>query len=193
MLSYIKGELKLKDENYFVIENNGLGYKVYVAAELFSQFEKQAEVELYLFQYIKEDALDLFGFANYPELKLFEQLISVSGIGPKTALNVFAVARVEDIVSAIVNQDASILKKVSGIGSKTAERIVLELKNKVVASAHIQDLKTSEEMGADSEAVEALVSLGFPVGQARDALRQVDKDVKDVGEKVKQALKLLKQ
>ena len=118
-----------------------------------------------------------------------EQLISISGIGPKTALGVFAIASPQDIISAIVNQDASILKKVSGIGSKTAERIVLELKNKVVPSAGMGDLKSKEEMGADSDAVEALVSLGYSAGQAREALRKVPAEIMDISEKVREALK----
>ncbi|NQT50377.1 Holliday junction branch migration protein RuvA [Candidatus Kuenenbacteria bacterium] len=189
MIAFIKGKIKQKDSNFLVLENNGIGYKIFVPAEVLLKAEIDSELELHTYQYVREDALGLFGFIKHSELKLFEQLISISGIGPKTALGVFAIASPEDIISAIINQDASILKKVSGIGSKTAERIVLELKNKVLPSVGMGDLKSSEAMGADSDAIEALVSLGYSVGQAREALRKVPADVTDVSEKVREALK----
>ncbi|HMB26300.1 MAG TPA: Holliday junction branch migration protein RuvA [Patescibacteria group bacterium] len=189
MISYIKGQVKFKEKDFIILENNDIGYKIFVPSELLIKLEPEEEIKLFTFQNVKEDALDLFGFMRWEELRLFEQLISVSGVGPKTALAVFAEAEVEDIVSAIVNGDPSILKKVSGIGAKTAERLILELKNKVSASVSVADLKSAEDLGADSEAVEALVALGYSAGQANQALKKVDKNLKDVGEKVRQALR----
>ena len=191
MLAYIKGKIKYKKQNYFVIDNSGLGYKVFVNNELLLKFNESEKVELYLYQHVKEDLLQLFGFESFEELELFELLISISGVGPKTALNVFMVADINDIKSAIVNEDASILKKVSGIGAKTAERIVLELKNKV--SGNSINLKTKQEMNQDIEAIEALVSLGFSNSQAKDALNKVDKNTHDLGETIKKALQILNQ
>ncbi len=193
MLSFIKGKVKFREGNFLVVENNGLGYKIFVSAEIFLKAKPEETIELYLHQHVREDALQLFGFEEYEELKLFEQLISISGIGPKTALGVFAEASLADIISAIVNGDASILKKVSGIGNKTAERIVLELKNKITAGTAVNKLKSKEELNTDGDAVEALVSLGYSTGQAKEALNKVSKDVQDVREKVRQALKNLKQ
>lgn len=189
MLAYIKGIIIQKNTSYLVIETGGLGYRVFAPAEVLGRVSEGEEIELYTHQHVREDAIQLFGFSTVEELKLFEQLISVSGIGPKTGLAVFAEAKIEDIVSAIVNGDASILKRVSGIGARTAERIILELKNKVSSSAQLDKIKTIEELGADADAVAALVSLGYSVNQARAALKKVSSEISDIGEKVRAALK----
>jgi holliday junction DNA helicase RuvA len=189
MLSYIKGQVKLKTEQFIIIENNGIGYKVFVSADLLLESKVGDEVELYTYQHVREDALMLFGFKNYDQLQLFELLISISGVGPKTALGVFAVAEPADIKSAIVNEDASVLKKVSGIGAKTAERIVLELKNKVTGD--FGEIKTKEELSGDVDSIEALVSLGYSANDAREALKQVDKTITNPSDKVREALKYL--
>ncbi|MBT4723041.1 Holliday junction branch migration protein RuvA [Candidatus Falkowbacteria bacterium] len=189
MLSYIKGQVKLKTEQFLIVENAGIGYKVYVSADLLLELKVGDEVELYTYQHVREDALMLFGFKNYDQLQLFELLISISGVGPKTALGVFAVAEPADIKSAIVNEDASVLKKVSGIGAKTAERIVLELKNKVTGD--FGEIKTKEELSGDVDSIEALVSLGYSANDAREALKQVDKTITNPSDKVREALKYL--
>lgn len=175
-----------------MIENNGIGYQVFVPEELALKINSGGEIELFTYQHVREDALQLFGFKTIEELKLFEQLISVSGVGPKTALSVFAVAPIEDIISAIKSSNASILKKVSGIGTKIAERIVLELKNKVAAFSNMAGVKNADELDADADAVEALVALGFSAGQSREALKQVGATEKDVRERVRKALRILK-
>lgn len=189
MLAYIKGQVKLKTEQFLIIENNGIGYKVFAPADILLENKVGDEVELYTYQHVREDALMLFGFKNYSQLQLFELLISISGVGPKTALGVFAVAEPADIKSAIVNEDASVLKKVSGIGAKTAERIVLELKNKVTGD--FGEIKTKEEMSGDVDSIEALVSLGYSTNDAREALKQVDKTITNPSDKVREALKFL--
>ena len=189
MIAYLTGKIKFNGENFIVIENNGIGYKVFAPVEVCLKAKGGDEIELHIHQHVREDALQLFGFRSYEELRLFEQLISVSGIGPKTAMAVFAEAKIQDIVSAIVNADASILKRVSGIGAKTAERIILELKNKVSASVGLGKVKTGEELGADSDAIEALVSLGYSANHAREALKKVDSNITDVAERVRVALK----
>ncbi len=192
MLAYIKGKIKERSQGFLIVENSGLGYKVFVPSDVLLRVQVEEDIELNLYQHVREDALQLFGFEKPEQLKLFEQLISISGVGPKTGLAVFAEAEAADIVFAIVNGDASILKKVSGIGAKTAERIVLELKNKVDASISPAGLKSREEMDTDSDVVEALVSLGYSSQQARDVVKSIDKDITDLSEKVKQALKNLK-
>lgn len=191
MIAFISGKIKLKAENFIILENSGVGYKVFVSPEILNKVNLGEPLELYTYQHVREDALQLFGFNNYNELRLFEQLISVSGVGPKTALAIFNVASVGDIVSAIVSADASVLKKVSGIGAKTAERIVLELKNKVMPVFSSDGIKSAVELGSDADAVEALVSLGYSVNQAREALKKVEATIKDAGQRVKAALKML--
>ena len=191
MIASIRGTILKRKENYIIVENNGIGYKVFVSETVTADHNINDEVFLYIYQQVREAELSLFGFLDFEEHDLFEKLISVSGIGPKTALGVFAVASLSDIKSAIINQDASLLKKVSGIGAKTADRIVLELKNKVAGLIGHEGVKSSEEMEANTDAVDALVSLGYQARQAREALKKIDKDIKDSGEKVRAALKFL--
>lgn len=190
MISYIEGTIMLKGSLFIIINNHGIGYKVYVGERVLETTVLNQTIQLYTYQNVREDTLDLYGFAQIDELDLFEKLISVSGIGPKTALGVFAVASLSDIVSAIVNQDPAILKKVSGIGSKTAERVVLELKNKLDGLTGVT-MKSKETMAEDSDALEALLSLGYPQAQAQQALQSIDPTITDISEKVKAALKEL--
>lgn len=191
MIASINGIIKYKRDNFLVLENQGLGYKVFVPDNVLLANANGAELELFTYQHVREDAVQLFGFVSLEELELFEKLISVSGVGPKTGMNAFSVASAKDIKSAIVNEDPAILKKVSGIGAKTAERIVLELKNKMAVLVGRDGIKTSEEMNADSDVVDALVSLGYQPRQVQEALKKVDVTIKDSGAKVKAALKYL--
>lgn len=192
MIAYLSGEVQFKGENFVVVKTGGIGYKVFAPAEVCLKAKVGDAIELYTYQHVREDALQLFGFVRQNELRLFEQLISISGIGPKTAINIFSEAKADDIVSAIVNGDASILKRVSGIGGKTAERIILELKNKVFVPSDSGKLKTKEEFGVDEDAVTALVSLGYSSNQAREALKKVSVATTDLGERVREALRLIR-
>jgi holliday junction DNA helicase RuvA len=189
MLAYLRGKIKFKGANFAVVENQGLGYKVYVGLKFLNDNQIGTEVELFIHEHVREDSDDLYGFASPADLDLFEKLITVSGIGPKTAVNVFTAITAEDIRSAIINQDADRLKA-PGIGAKTAERIILELKNKVSCLVGV-DVKSKSQMSDESDTLEALISLGYSSYQAKEALSQVPKDVKDMSERVKQALKLL--
>jgi len=191
MIASIKGTIRLKRESFLVLENQGIGYKVFVPESVLLKGTIDDELELFTYQHVREDALQLFGFSTLEDLELFEKLISVSGVGPKTGLNVFGVASAKDIKSAIINDNPNILKKVSGIGAKTAERIVLELKNKIAALAGYDGIKTSEELDVDSDVVDALVSLGYQPRQAQEALKKIDPEIKESGAKVKVALKFL--
>jgi len=192
MIAYLSGELQFKGENFVVVKNNGIGYKIFAPAEVCLKANEGDALELYTYQHVREDALQLFGFTRPDDLRLFEQLISISGIGPKTAMNIFSEAKADDIVAAIVNGDASILKRLSGIGGKTAERIILELKNKVFVSGDAGALKSKEAFGEEEDAVVALVSLGYSSNQAREALKKVESTVTDLSQRVKLALKLIR-
>jgi len=186
MIGFIEGKIEYSTDRYAMVDVNGVGYKIYISANIFKKLPKVGEkVKLYTHLHVREDIMDLYGFLDKKELEFFELLISISGIGPKGATNILNVASVETLKKAIANEESSILTKVSGIGKKTAEKIILELKNKVDGEF------LGEQSGADGEAIDALVSLGYRLHEAREALKKVSDDKKDVGDKVKAALKLL--
>lgn len=189
MISYLKGEIIKKGENYIVLNVANIGYKIFVNENFLESLKKQDQVETYTHQHVREDSLDLYGFASEAQLDFFELLISISGIGPKSGLAALAIASVDDLKSTIAQADPSLLVKVSGIGKKTAERVVLELKDKV-GYLPIADGSQSKIIGSDE--IDALMSLGYSMQQAREVLSQVDKKITDSGERIKQALKLIK-
>lgn len=175
-----------KKENYLIIKVAGVGYKVFVPLTWLNQINLNADLEIYTHQYVREESLDLYGFKNQEDLELFTLLLSVSGVGPKSALGVLAMAKTEDIKSSIVRGDSSLLVKVSGIGKKTSERVVLELKNKVSFLAG-----EDENSNYRGDEIDALLALGYPLNEAREALNLVDKDLKNSAERIKAALRLL--
>jgi len=137
---------------------------------------------------VREEASDLYGFKNLEDLELFELLLTVSGVGPKSALGVISMASASDIKEAIIRGDANLLTKVSGIGKKTAERLVLELKTKILrGSGSGISLNPSNLAGSDE--IDALMSLGYSLSEARSAFNLVDPAIIDSGERVKAALK----
>ena len=131
MIAYLNGTIINKGKGFAIIRVSDVGYKVFLNPTMLAEIVVGQELELYTHQYVREDSLDLFGFSSVSELELFELLISVSGVGPKSALGVLSVAGPEDIKNSIMRGDSHLLTKVSGIGKKTAERIVLELREKV--------------------------------------------------------------
>lgn len=189
MISFLQGKILNKGNGFVIVELNNIGYKVFVCQSLWSKLNLGQEVELYTHQYVKEDALNLYGFNNIEELDLFELFLSVSGIGPKSALGILGVAKAEDIKDSISQGDPSLLTKVSGIGRKTAERAVLELRGKISPLA--SSGRAAGIGSASGDEIDALMALGYSMGQARDALRAVDEKIKDSGERIKQALKRL--
>ena len=186
MISYIEGKIIFRGEKFIIIKTSGIGFKVFVLPDLNLEND---EIKLFTYLNVKEDALTLYGFLDYKELELFELLISISGIGPKAGLGILSLADTETIKVAIVKNDASVLTRVSGIGKKTAERVILELKNKILIS-DIGDLEDkSKEISEHSDAIDALISLGYNAGEAKNALSRISPEVKDVGERVRMALR----
>jgi len=187
MIAKIKGKIEYLKGGYAVIDVSGVGYKVRMTAYTFGKMAGKESVELNIHTYIREDTLALYGFLEMDEMEMFELLISISGIGPKAALGILSIADPKTIRTAILNEDPSILTKVSGVGKKTAERVILELQNKIA------DLSQSDKNEAmvDSDAIEALASMGYSVTEAREALKMVPAEIGDVGERVKEALKNL--
>lgn len=189
MISYLKGKILNKRGNFAIIEINNVGYKVFVNPTQQAELRAGQEIELYTHQYVREDALDLYGFKSSEELEFFELLLSISGIGPKSALGVLAVASLENIRDSISRGDPSLLTKVSGIGRKTAERIVLELREKISQTVYSRKQASEGGIVASAEEIDALMALGYSMQQAREALKQVDSKIKDSGERIRQALK----
>ena len=189
MISYLKGKIKHKGNGFAILEVNQLGYKIFAASPLYADLKLGQEFEFYTHQYVREDTLSLYGFRNMAELELFELLIGVSGIGPKSGLAVMSIATADDIKASIAQGDSALLTKVSGIGRKTADRVILELREKIGKLSSGGDNKLGRGNLGSSDEIDALMALGYSLLEARDALNGVDQKVKDSSERIRQALK----
>ena len=191
MISYLKGKIINKSAGFLILEVNNIGYQIFVTPLACADAViGPAEMEFYTYQYVREDALNLYGFKNMAELELFELLLSISGIGPRSALAVLSIASAADVKESIARGDPALLTKVSGIGRKTAERVVLELREKI-GKLSGGDGKPGQSNLGSSDEIDALMALGYSLSQAREALNVVDVKIKDSGERIRQALKKL--
>lgn len=190
MIAHLKGSVLFAGDRYVIIETAGVGYKVRVTTDTLSHLRKSGDkvVSLWIHTIVREDALDLYGFQNQNEHDFFEMLISVSGIGPKSALGILNVAPIDHLKEAIAMGDTAALTKVSGIGSKSAQKIILELRDKLGGDG--SDTGTTM-LGDERDAIEGLVALGFVERAAREALKKVSPDTKGTGARIKEALKQL--
>ena len=187
MIAQLEGTIAGIRGNAVILMVGGVGYLVSVSAYTLGKLAGQERVLLHIHTHVREDQLALYGFLHEDELAMFELLISISGIGPKVALSILSIADTKTIRTAIVNKDPSILTRVSGVGKKTAERVIIELQNKVEAV----DIEDQESMLAGQDALLALTSLGYSITQAREALKTIPPDVQDVSSRIRQALKNL--
>ncbi len=189
MISYLEGKILDKNEKFFVVDVSGVGYKIFSHSGILEKIpEKGQNVEIWTHLYVREDAMDLYGFFNKEELEFFEILISISGIGPRSALGILEVAPVSSLKQAIVSEDETFFTKVSGIGRKTAQRLILELKSKLAKTVVLEKGGSFKEMG---DAFEALVALGYRQSDVRRVLNELPKDIKSAEAKVKEVLKRL--
>ena len=181
MIAYLKGKILEKTLTYVVVENGGVGYKVFATPEV---LEKSifSEVALWTYHKVAQDDQALFGLPSFSDLQFFELLITVSGVGPKMALAILSAGQIQTIKQAIANQDAAIFTRISGIGSKTAERIIVDLKNKVGAA--------DVSGGVTSEIFDALISLGYNQREVREVISKVD-HAKPQDQQLKQALQMM--
>jgi len=192
MIAFLRGKIFAKLINAVILETNDIGYEIFVGENFLGELVINKEVEIYLHHHVREEASDLYGFKTLADLEVFKLLLSVSGVGPKSALGVLSIATASDVSQAILRGDPNLLTKVSGIGKKTAERVVLELKNKISRTqASSLDNETSA-LNYGSDEIDALMSLGYSLSEARSALGVVPSEVTDSGERVKQALKNMK-
>jgi Holliday junction DNA helicase RuvA len=188
MISYLRGKIINKTLNYTILEVAGIGYQIFAGENFLNELKIGVDVEIYTHHQVREEASDLYGFKNLEDLELFELLLTVSGVGPKSALGVISMASASDIKEAIIRGDANLLTKVSGIGKKTAERLVLELKTKVLRGTGA-GISLNPASLAGSDEIDALMSLGYSLSEARAAFNLVDSAITDSGERVKAALK----
>ena len=190
MIAYLKGQIIKKTEKDIIILVNNIGYQVFLPEKFLSKIGSNLDLELFVYHKQREDAQELYGFENYEERDFFIQLISVSGVGPKSAISILSIASVNDLKSAIVSGNAEMFKKVSGIGSKTAERIVIDLKNKL-GSINFSSSQNQNIENKDLEIFEALSALGFSDFDIRSVYNHIPKDLEKSEDKIKFALKLL--
>ena len=192
MFSYIKGSLECVNSAYAVVENGGIGYKINMPFRESSALSLKSEVKLYIYTHIREDAFELFGFVSEESLEIFELLLSISGIGPKAATAILDTFSPSEFISAVSSGDAKSITKASGIGAKTAQRIVLELADKLKGFSSedftVSEIPSNVPGSMSDEAIGALVSLGYSESQARSAVLNV-KNASNVEELIKLALK----
>ena len=189
MIGFVSGKIDILKRPFVFVDVNGIGYKVLVPDSIYSKLSKDEKIKLFTFTYVREDALELFGFLEIEDLTLFENLITVSGIGPKTALNIFSFGERKDVIEAIAKGDVSFFTSVPRLGTKNAQKIIIELKNKMGSA---QDLDLSgKDFIENTEAIQALKSFGFTTSEAQAALRQIKTEGLTLDEKIKMALKNL--
>lgn len=204
MLAYVKGELVQKQIGYVVIDVGGLGYKVFMSEPSIEEIGNIGdEVKVHTYYRVSEDDISLFGFNTQEELRMFELLISVSGIGAKTAIAMLACIEPSQFAIAVISDDIDTLKKIPGVGPKSAQRIVLELKDKMKKEQQISELtnatleqksKIKKVIVADSktqEAIDALQVLGYTKKDVEKALEKIDTTELKVEDIIKQALREL--
>ena len=187
MIATLNGTLRHKDLNTLVVDVNGVGYKVLVTTETALEVVPGSPIFLWTHLVVRETSLELFGFLDKETIDAFELLITISGIGPKSALGILNVATPSMLRQAVASEDTTYLTRVSGIGKKNAEKIVLELKDKL----KITKEDKGGDMRSEGDALEALVSLGYSERDAREALKRVPKEITGASERVKAGLKLL--
>lgn len=188
MFAYIAGKVAYTAMNYVAVDVHGVGYQVFAPLRILNSLEKGASVMFYIHTNVREDAFELFGFLSQEELHIFRSLLSVSGVGPKSALAVLDVLSCEELALAVVTGDDKAIAKAPGIGKKSAQRIILELKDKITNEELIAPaVQNSNKGGAYDEAQDALIALGYSPQEAQAALREVTESM-SVEEMIKNAL-----
>lgn len=179
MFAYLKGKLALQDPTFVIIDIQGVGYEVKVSLNTFSKIKDREDIQLFTHFHVKEDAQTLFGFADQHEKSIFQHLISISGVGPSTGLMVLSSLSPEEVEEAIMGEDVRTIQGVKGIGAKTAQRIILELKDKIgreSASGDLINIGASSRNTIRNEALAALVTLGINKAAAQKSIEKIMKD-----------------
>ena len=192
MIAHIKGEVAEKFDNSVIVDVNGVGYEIALTALDFDAITVGETEKFYTHHSVRENGEDLYGFSSLAAKKLFELLISVNGVGPKAGMAILSLAAPEDVRNAIANADVAFISKASGVGKKSAERVIVDLRDKVGLPSHVGATAVFVPSGSvkpeKDEALEALIALGFPLKEATEALEKVDKNL-STEERIKAALK----
>lgn len=184
MIGMLSGTVAHISPKSFILDVHGVGYEVFASDTLLSKASLGTPLTIFTHYALRENAAELFGFESNNELLFFRELIEVSGIGPRSAIGILSLAPLETLAGAIASGKSEYLTKVSGIGKKTAEKIILELKDKVAAFGDVAS-------DNDYEALDALIALGYTTHNAREALRSIDSDITDTRDKIMKALQVL--
>lgn len=192
MISYIKGVIDTVEHDKVIIENNNMGYNVLMSQSATEVLGQGEEIKIYTYLHVKEDAMQLFGFLSKNELEMFKKLISVSGVGPKGGLAILSALPENNLQMAIISGDAKAISKAQGIGAKTAQRIIIELKDKIDLEEMLE--VSSEAISFDnsiqSDAIDALIALGYSKTESFNAVKKISVDENmDVEDILKLALK----
>ena len=188
MIAHVKGIVAEKFAGSIIVDVAGIGYEVAVPAGDYDELTLNDEVKLYTYHHVREQAEELFGFSSLAAKKLFELLITVQGIGPKAALAILSLGSAEHVRNAIASGDAQFVTKASGVGKKSAERVIVDLADKVGLPIHYEKLTVQTELHTSDEALEALMALGYTLADASKALEDVDESL-PTAKRVTEALK----
>ena len=199
MFSYIKGILEIKSSNFIVVDVNGIGFKIFMPLTSIQKLEETGKtVKIYTYMQVKEDDISLYGFTTNEELRMFELLISVSGIGAKSAITMLSSVTPSKFALAVISNDVKSLTKIPGIGAKSAQRIILELKDKLKTEESISKIEDVTGMQGNvvqsenkSEAIQALQVLGYTKFEIEEVLAKIDMQNKNVEEIIRNALGFL--
>lgn len=189
MISHISGSVLFSGDKFIIVDVGGVGYKLFVTPDVLHKSSKvDVTISLWTHLAVREDSLDLYGFTEKAEVEFFEMLIGISGVGPKTALGIMGVAPLDTLKTAIASGDTGYMTKVSGIGRKNADKIILELRDKL---GSIDSKAASGLLREESDALDALTSLGYSQREARDALKEISSEVTGTSDRIREALKKL--
>ena len=191
MIGHLEGTVKAVRKNYLILSTDYVGYKVFVTPQLSLTSDPGKKLSLYIHTHVREDQISLFGFTTLPELEFFELLLTVSGVGPKLGVSVMSLSDLNMIKSGILNEDPNVFTKVSGIGRKTAERLIIELKDKITDEFGGKEEGLREISKAQADVLDVLLALGYSRTEARDALAGLPKNLGSSEEKIREALRLL--
>lgn len=183
MIGSLRGTVLEVHAGFCLIEVAGIGHSVRATPGTLSSLKADSEQFLYIHDVVREDSRELFGFLQRTELELFQQLLGVNGVGPKVALTILSVGSGESVRRAIMQGDIAILTSVPGVGKKTAQKIILDLKGQLVEEEGVQ--------AGDGEVIDALVGLGYPLHTARETVKHIPDSIVDVSARVREALKYL--
>lgn len=192
MIAHLAGTVTEKFLNSVILDVHGVGYEVSITAPDAEKVNLDDQIKLYTYHAIRETSEELYGFSSLAAKRLFELLISVNSVGPKAAMSILSLGTTEEVRNAIANTDSAFVAKAAGVGKKSAERVILDLRDKVGAPSHYGATETSftaqAKIGPDDEALDALIALGFPLKEASAALAGIDPSL-PVEERIREALK----